>query len=76
MSQGTLLIVDRKGNLIYYISAEQPGALEVFHSSLLKYAPKRQCFSYQSMKQRTNLAIMHHNENLTQKPKLDSEGQW
>ncbi|XP_041945792.1 uncharacterized protein LOC121707358 [Alosa sapidissima] len=50
------------------------GALEVFHSSLLKYAPKRQCFSYQSMKQRTNLAIMHHNENLTQKPKLDSEG--
>ena len=46
MSQGTLLIVDRKGNLIYYISAEQRGALEVFHSSLLKYAPKRQCFSY------------------------------
>ncbi|XP_062409563.1 uncharacterized protein LOC134100404 [Sardina pilchardus] len=49
-------------------------ALEVFHGSLLPYAPKRQCFSYQSMKQRTNLAIMHHNENLTQKPKLDSEG--
>lgn len=39
------------------------GNLEVFHSLLLKYAPKRKHFSYQGMIGRTQLAIMDHNAN-------------
>lgn len=39
------------------------GNLEVFHSLLLKYAPKRKHFSYQGMVGRTQLAIMDHNNN-------------
>lgn len=62
--------------IIYCMSPEPLGALEVFHNALLKYAPKRQCFSNESMKQRTNLAILQHNENAVPKPKLDAEGQY
>ncbi|CAL9702720.1 unnamed protein product [Knipowitschia caucasica] len=39
------------------------GQLEVFHNALLKYCPKRLHFHYPSMKARTMLAIMDHNEN-------------
>ncbi|XP_056128559.1 uncharacterized protein LOC130106453 [Rhinichthys klamathensis goyatoka] len=39
------------------------GQLEVFHNALLKYCPKRLHFQYPSMKARTMLAIMDHNEN-------------
>jgi len=39
------------------------GNLEVFHSLLLKYAPKRKHFSYQGMVGRTQLAVMDHNTN-------------
>lgn len=39
------------------------GSLEVFHSLILKYAPKRNHFSYQGMVGRTQLAIMDHNLN-------------
>lgn len=39
------------------------GSLEVFHSLLLKYAPKRKHFCYQGMIARTQLAIMDHNLN-------------
>ncbi|KAG5280199.1 hypothetical protein AALO_G00086130 [Alosa alosa] len=40
---------------------------------LLEICSKETVLFLKSMKQRTNLAIMHHNENLNQKPKLDSE---
>ena len=40
------------------------GPLEIFHSALLKYLPKRQAFSYEGMKERAYLAIMDHNENI------------
>ena len=40
------------------------GQLEVFHSLMLKYLPKRQHFSYQGMIARTQLAAMDHNFNL------------
>nr|XP_055073876.1 uncharacterized protein LOC129453589 [Misgurnus anguillicaudatus] len=39
------------------------GQTEVFHDALLKYCPKRLHFQYPSMKARTMLAIMDHNEN-------------
>ena len=40
------------------------GQLEVFHSMMLKYVPKRQHFSYQGMVARTQLAALDHNYNL------------
>ena len=38
------------------------GALEVFHSLLLKYCPKRQHFSYIGMQARIEFAILDHNQ--------------
>ena len=43
------------------------GELEVFHSALLKYMPKRQHFSYMGMKERAHLAVMEHNENIVKR---------
>ena len=39
------------------------GELEVYHSMLLKYCPKRQHFSYRGMLARTQLAALDNNEN-------------
>ena len=39
------------------------GSLEVFHSLLLKYCPKRQHFSYVGMQARIELTILDHNYN-------------
>ena len=39
------------------------GQLEVYHSLLTKYCPKRQHFSYHGMIVRTELAIIDHNYN-------------
>ena len=43
------------------------GSLEVFHSLLLKYCPKRQHFSYIGMQARLELAILDHNYNTDRK---------
>ncbi|KAJ8011920.1 hypothetical protein DPEC_G00063320 [Dallia pectoralis] len=43
------------------------GPLEVFHSALLKYLPKRQAFSFQGMRERCQLAILEHNENIVKR---------
>ena len=40
------------------------GNLEVYHFLLLKYAPKRQHFSYKGMIARTQLAVIDHNSNV------------
>ncbi|KAK0137974.1 hypothetical protein N1851_025782 [Merluccius polli] len=40
------------------------GPLEIFHSALLKYLPKRQAFSYEGMRERGYLAVLEHNENI------------
>ena len=39
------------------------GALEVFHSLMLKYLPKRKHFTYSGMLARTQLAALDHNHN-------------
>ena len=39
------------------------GELEVYHSLLLKYIPKRLHFSYKGMVARTQLAVLDHNTN-------------
>ena len=43
------------------------GSLEVFHSFLLKYCPKRQHFSYMRMQARIELEILDHNYNTQRK---------
>ena len=50
------------------------GALEVFHSLLLKYCPKRQHFSYIGMQARIELAILDHNYNTNRKQAITKKG--
>ncbi|CAM4530108.1 unnamed protein product [Leuciscus chuanchicus] len=40
------------------------GSLEVYHQVMLKYAEKRLHFSYDSMRARTQLAVIDHNSNV------------
>ncbi|KAI8493287.1 hypothetical protein Bbelb_292910 [Branchiostoma belcheri] len=51
-------------DLAHLTKFKHKGALEVFHSMLLKYADKRPYFPYPSMKARLQLAVMDHNENV------------
>ena len=50
------------------------GALEVFHSMMLKYLPKRNHFSYKSMVTRTQLATLEHNHNCNRKQAVVKSG--
>ena len=50
------------------------GSLEVFHSLLLKYCPKRQHFSYVGMQARIELAILDHNCNTQRKQATTKAG--
>ena len=50
------------------------GSLEVFHSLLLKYCPKRQHFSYVGMQARIELAILDHNYNTQCKQATTKDG--
>jgi hypothetical protein len=49
------------------------GQIEVFHSMLLKYCPKRQHFAYASMKARLMLAALDWNGQ-EREEKIDKEG--
>ena len=53
---------------------QHTGALEVFHSLLLKYCPKRQHFSYIGMQARIELAILDHNYNTNRKQATTKKG--
>ena len=53
---------------------QHTGALEVFHSLLLKYCPKRQHFSYIGMQARIELAILDHNYNANRKQATTKKG--
>ncbi|XP_049918879.1 uncharacterized protein LOC126401561 [Epinephelus moara] len=50
------------------------GKLEVFHASLLKYTEKRLHFHDSSMRARTQLAIMDHNENVQREQATTASG--
>lgn len=50
------------------------GQLEVYHSVLLKYAPKRQHFSYEGMWCRTQLAAIDHNYHVGRKQAVTRTG--
>jgi hypothetical protein len=51
------------------------GEIEVYHSMMLKYVPKRQEFQYPQMVARTQLAVLDHNFNLNRGIKTDKDGQ-
>ena len=53
---------------------QHTGALEVFHSLLLKYCPKRQHFSYIGMQACIELAILDHNYNTNRKQATTKKG--
>ena len=48
--------------------------MEVFHSLLLKYCPKRQYFSYMGIQARIELAILCHNYNAQRKQATTKDG--
>ena len=50
------------------------GSLEVYHSLLLEYAPKRKHFSYKGMIARTHLAVIDHNANANREQALVKKG--
>ena len=50
------------------------GDLEVFHSSLLRWLPKRLSFSYRGTMVRTQLAALHHNFNVGRKQATTADG--
>ena len=50
------------------------GMLEVFHSLLTKYCPKRQHFSFMGMCVRTELTTLDHNHNIKREQATTSEG--
>ncbi|KAL2102342.1 hypothetical protein ACEWY4_001510 [Coilia grayii] len=50
------------------------GSLEVFHSVMLKYMPKRLHFDYDTMVARTQLAILDNNYNVGREQAMTSEG--
>ena len=51
------------------------GDLEVYHSMMLKYVPKRQEFQYPQMVARTQLSALDHNFNLCPRQKETADGQ-
>ena len=50
------------------------GGLEVYHSMLLKYCPKREHFSYNGMVARTQLAALDNNYNTERQQAVIQEG--
>lgn len=51
------------------------GGLEVYHSLVLKYCPKREHFSYKGMVARTQLAALDSNNNTGRKQAVIKEGE-
>ena len=65
-----LFISDMK----YFVDFLHTGNLEVFHSLLLKYCPKRLQFSFHGMITRTQLAILHFNQAMKSEHAVTEDG--
>ena len=53
---------------------QHTGSLEVFHSLITKYCPKRQYFICMGMQARTELAIIDHNHNTDREQAVTAAG--
>lgn len=73
----TRIVKDKKlqGDLKYCALYCHTGALEVYHSLINKYAPKRQHFSYEGMVSRTQLAAIDHNYGVGRAQAQTKDGQ-
>ena len=65
-----LFISDMK----YFVDFLHTGNLEVFHSLLLKYCPKRLQFSFHGMITRTQLVILHFNQAMKSDHAVTEDG--
>ena len=61
-------------NLHKLIEFCHTGELEVYHSLLLKYCPKREHFSFKGMVARTELAALDHNSNVNREQAVLQSG--
>ena len=63
------IILDDKliSDLPHLVKFKHSGNIEVYHSVINKYCPKRLSFSYEGMHARTQLAIMSHNAGIARK---------
>jgi len=61
-------------DMIYFTKFKHTGNLEVFHSLLLKYCPKRLHFTKSGMIARTQLAVMHFNGIISNKQAITKDG--
>ena len=67
-------VPSQKSKVFVSFFSVNTGHLEAFHSALLKYTPKHQCFGLLGMKVRTHLAIREHNENVGRKQARTAKG--
>ena len=70
------VILDKRllNDLPFLTKFKHSGSLEVFHSLMLKYCPKRLCFSYEGMYARTQLAVLDHNSGIGRKQATTQDG--
>ena len=61
-------------NLKYFTEFKHTGNLEVFHSLLLKYCPKRIHFSHLGMIARTQLVVLHFNAIINAEHAVTKDG--
>ncbi|XP_057295234.1 uncharacterized protein LOC130623738 [Hydractinia symbiolongicarpus] len=61
-------------DLKYVADFKHTGQLEVYHSLLNKYCPKRLAFSYAGMAARTQLAVLDHNSAVKRQQATTSDG--
>ena len=57
------IVMDKRllKDLPYFVDCKHTGNIEVYHSLLLKYCPKRLHFSHHGMITRSQLAVLHFN---------------
>ncbi|XP_062501795.1 uncharacterized protein LOC134178895 [Corticium candelabrum] len=72
------IVLDAKWmrSMAYYARSRHTGALENYHSVILKYAPKRTAFGFDAFKARCLLAALDHNVHVDRQhaqPKTSSE---
>ncbi|XP_063049438.1 uncharacterized protein LOC134445044 isoform X2 [Engraulis encrasicolus] len=75
--KGLQTIVEEKRllkDLDHMTHFKHTGSLEVYHSMMLKYMPKRLHFDYNTMVARTQLAILDNNYNVGREQATTSEG--
>ena len=69
------VITDKQllNNMSYFTEFKHTGNIEVFHSVLLKYCPKRLHFNHHGMIAQTQLAVLHFNTSINAEQALPKD---